>query len=276
MADFPAPKIRNLTLVGHASAGKTMLAEAMMVCAGEVGRMGSIEAGTTQVVFTDVDGRYTLQVPPGRHELRVALEGYQGKTIAVDTANRMQLDAEGTYYDPGTYALTGALYEPVMGLGFGDAAASYRRKYLGFQHDNVGAADKFKNALSEVRERPVVLILRMRKVLTLDATGLHAQEDIPGVAAAAGEKQRSRWIVGGDEGPVLHFGNAARLDPHPAGEEGAEFFRIEYGAGDGPAIMQAVLNTRAEAKASAGEAEGRGDGQQHGVGEEGRRLRQFV
>ncbi len=41
-----------------------------------------------------------------------------------------------------------------------------------------GAADKFKNALSEVRKRPIVLILRMRKVLTLDATGLHALEEV--------------------------------------------------------------------------------------------------
>jgi outer membrane receptor protein involved in Fe transport len=44
--------------------------------------------GTNQVVYTDVDGRYTLQVPPGKYELRVALEGYQGKTITVDTTNQ--------------------------------------------------------------------------------------------------------------------------------------------------------------------------------------------
>jgi hypothetical protein len=39
--------------------------------------------GTTQVVYTDVDGRYTLQVPPGKHEIKVLLEGYQEKTITV-------------------------------------------------------------------------------------------------------------------------------------------------------------------------------------------------
>ena len=41
-----------------------------------------------------------------------------------------------------------------------------------------GAADKFKSALSEVRSTPAVLILRMRKVLSLDATGLRALEEV--------------------------------------------------------------------------------------------------
>src|SRR5688572_13250859 len=39
--------IRNCALVGHASAGKTMLAEAMLACSGVIGRMGRIVDGTT-------------------------------------------------------------------------------------------------------------------------------------------------------------------------------------------------------------------------------------
>lgn len=41
-----------------------------------------------------------------------------------------------------------------------------------------GAADKFKRTITQVRRRPRVLILRMRRVLTLDATGLKAVEDV--------------------------------------------------------------------------------------------------
>lgn len=41
-----------------------------------------------------------------------------------------------------------------------------------------GAADKFKDALTQVGVRPKVLILRMRHVLSLDATALHALEDV--------------------------------------------------------------------------------------------------
>ena len=42
-------------------------------------------SGTTQVVYTDVDGRYVIELPSGKHELKVSMEGYQAATIQVDT-----------------------------------------------------------------------------------------------------------------------------------------------------------------------------------------------
>jgi SulP family sulfate permease len=41
-----------------------------------------------------------------------------------------------------------------------------------------GAADKLESALKRLKEEPDVLILRMRKVLAIDATGLNALEDL--------------------------------------------------------------------------------------------------
>ena len=41
-----------------------------------------------------------------------------------------------------------------------------------------GAADKFKGTLNTVQKKPVVLVLRMRHVLVLDATALRALEDV--------------------------------------------------------------------------------------------------
>jgi SulP family sulfate permease len=41
-----------------------------------------------------------------------------------------------------------------------------------------GAADKLESALKRLRQEPEVLILRMRKVLAMDATGLNALEDL--------------------------------------------------------------------------------------------------
>jgi elongation factor G len=47
MKEYQPSDIRNFAIVGHASAGKTMLSEAMLACAGVVNRMGSIASGTT-------------------------------------------------------------------------------------------------------------------------------------------------------------------------------------------------------------------------------------
>ena len=46
--DTPSPAaLRNFSIVGQASSGKTMLSEAMLACAGTIGRMGRIADGST-------------------------------------------------------------------------------------------------------------------------------------------------------------------------------------------------------------------------------------
>ena len=47
MKEYPSADIRNLALVGHAGAGKTMLAEAILAAGGVINRLGSIENGST-------------------------------------------------------------------------------------------------------------------------------------------------------------------------------------------------------------------------------------
>jgi elongation factor G len=47
MATSSTGDIRNFAIVGHASSGKTTLSEAMLACAGVVGRMGNIAQGNT-------------------------------------------------------------------------------------------------------------------------------------------------------------------------------------------------------------------------------------
>src|SRR2546423_5519406 len=42
-----AADIRNFAIVGHATSGKTMLAEAMLLCSGAIGRLGRIADGST-------------------------------------------------------------------------------------------------------------------------------------------------------------------------------------------------------------------------------------
>jgi elongation factor G len=47
MKTYQPSDIRNFAIVGHASSGKTMLAEAMLAASGVIGRMGGIADGTT-------------------------------------------------------------------------------------------------------------------------------------------------------------------------------------------------------------------------------------
>ena len=50
--------------------------------------------GTSQIVYTDVDGRYTLNLPPGTHSIKVALEGYQERTFSITTGAERTLTAD--------------------------------------------------------------------------------------------------------------------------------------------------------------------------------------
>jgi len=47
MKEYQAADIRNFSIVGHASCGKTTLSEAFLACAGEINRMGTVAAGNT-------------------------------------------------------------------------------------------------------------------------------------------------------------------------------------------------------------------------------------
>ena len=47
MKTYLPAEIRNFAIVGHASSGKTLLSEAMLLCAGVITRMGRIADGTT-------------------------------------------------------------------------------------------------------------------------------------------------------------------------------------------------------------------------------------
>src|SRR5438105_5725669 len=52
MAKYHVEDIRNIALVGHGAAGKTSLADALLLKAGAVDRRGSVEDGTS---FSDYD-----------------------------------------------------------------------------------------------------------------------------------------------------------------------------------------------------------------------------
>jgi hypothetical protein len=50
--------------------------------------------GTNEIVYTDVDGRYVVQLPPGTHQIKVLMEGYQEKLINVTTGTERVVNVD--------------------------------------------------------------------------------------------------------------------------------------------------------------------------------------
>ena len=62
MADFSTDRLRNIVLLSHSGAGKTILAEAMLSAAGLTTRMGRTEDGTTASDFEPEETRRETSV----------------------------------------------------------------------------------------------------------------------------------------------------------------------------------------------------------------------
>jgi elongation factor G len=62
MNEYQAADIRNFAIVGHASSGKTTLSEAMLACAGEINRMGSVQAGNTVSDYHEAEQQRKISI----------------------------------------------------------------------------------------------------------------------------------------------------------------------------------------------------------------------
>jgi elongation factor G len=85
MKEYTTPFIRNVALVSHSSAGKTMLAEALLHCSGATTRLGKIEDGTTASDFDEEELRrkislYTSVIPVEYKDVKINLLDTPGYT----------------------------------------------------------------------------------------------------------------------------------------------------------------------------------------------------
>jgi elongation factor G len=62
MKEYQAGDIRNFSIVGHASSGKTTLSEAMLACAGEINRMGSVQSGNTVSDYHEAEQQRKISI----------------------------------------------------------------------------------------------------------------------------------------------------------------------------------------------------------------------
>jgi elongation factor G len=91
MKSYTPENIRNFALVGHQAAGKTLLTEAMLRCAGKIQRLGSIEAGTTVSDYHASEKERNISV----HASLMHCEWLDKKFNIIDTPGYLDFISEG-------------------------------------------------------------------------------------------------------------------------------------------------------------------------------------
>jgi elongation factor G len=153
MKDTYTPlELRNFAVVGHASSGKTLLCESMLVCSGRIGRAGSIAAGTTVSDYHPSEHQHQISV----HASLLHMEWLGRKFNIIDSPGFADFLSEGIgALRVSDFALV--VIHALHGLGVGtDAVWDYSTHYGLPKIIVVNALDKpntnFDSVLSAARE----------------------------------------------------------------------------------------------------------------------------
>jgi elongation factor G len=125
MKDYASSDLRSFAVLGHASAGKTMLTEAMLVSSGRIGRPGSIAAGTTVSDYHASEKQHQISV----HCSLLNTEWMGKKFNILDTPGYSDFISEGLgALRVGDFALI--VINATHGLGVGtDAVWDYATRF---------------------------------------------------------------------------------------------------------------------------------------------------
>ncbi|MBI4265787.1 MAG: hypothetical protein HY657_15535 [Acidobacteria bacterium] len=131
--------------------------------------------------------------------------------LAVDTANRMQRDANDVYLDHNVYSATGATWETALGVTALNTATQYRRKYMSLAHldPNANAGDKFEADWIDIvgdLEGTAYSTFDERTRLAVARRGLHEAVSRNRAIARFGllktRQSNPRFTAASNEGPV--------------------------------------------------------------------------
>jgi elongation factor G len=152
MKEYQPGDIRNFAIVGHASSGKTMLAEAMLACAGVINRMGTIAAGSTVSDYHENEKQRQISVSASL----MHLEWLNKKFNLLDCPGYADFISEGLgALRVGDFALVVVHANHGVGVGT-DAVWKYATQYGIPKMIVVNAFDKdevdFDKVLAQIRE----------------------------------------------------------------------------------------------------------------------------
>ncbi|MBI4625475.1 MAG: elongation factor G [Verrucomicrobia bacterium] len=151
MKEYSPSDLRSFAVLGHASSGKTMLAEAMLACSGKIGRMGTIASGTTVSDYHASEHQHQISV----HCSLLHTEWLGKKFNLLDTPGYSDFISEGLgALRVGDFALV--VINAAHGIGVGtDAVWDYATHFGLPKMLVVNALDKanvkFEDVLAEAR-----------------------------------------------------------------------------------------------------------------------------
>ena len=90
MKSYQPAEIRNVAIVGHATSGKTMLAESMLMCGGVIHRMGSIIQGSTVSDYHVGEQQRKISI----HAAPFSLEWQERRLNFIDTPGYLDFSSE--------------------------------------------------------------------------------------------------------------------------------------------------------------------------------------
>jgi outer membrane receptor protein involved in Fe transport len=107
--------------------------------------------GSGETVFTDVDGRYVVDLAPGTHQLKVVMEGYQEKVITVEIApgTRNVTADVGLTMAKFAETVTVVADSPLSAVTSSQEVQLIERKNAQVITDNLGAQEMRQNADSD-------------------------------------------------------------------------------------------------------------------------------
>jgi hypothetical protein len=107
----------------------------------------AVEVVGGETVFTDVDGRYVVEVAPGSYELKVTMEGYQPRSVKVDVAAGQRPADVNIGLSMANFAetVTVTAAAPLDAVTSSAAAQLVERKQAPIITDNLGAQEMRSN-----------------------------------------------------------------------------------------------------------------------------------
>src|SRR5712692_4627484 len=153
MKSYQPGDIRNFAIVGHASSGKTMLGEAMLMCGGGINRMGSIASGSTVSDYHVSEKDHKISI----HASLLHTEWMDKKFNLIDTPGYLDFISEGLgALRVGDFALV--VVHASHGIGVGtDQVWNYASQYGIPKMFVVNALDRedadFEGVLAQIRSK---------------------------------------------------------------------------------------------------------------------------